>query len=504
MNGHVIQIGEDRILINRSEKNERGKPSWEVVMFELKTRSDKMETYELKRSQKAPFFIKGFALNRSEIVLLFRNKFYIYDVEKNKKNVILNLNNDEILDFLYFKGNIIYIKKDCMSIFRATVTGKKNLLLSLKVQPTNMSLCVQQNILAISANDRLYFMKIMAFKDKTVLIRNTNVSIPYKNKKTKYVYNSHKNMFYKNKKDYKEVIHVCSYLSNNVVLCKCLKMGETNLNKKVFSKFSVEEFQGSEIKGAFFFEVNETAMEKMGGCVISKNEEQVEKANTMELVKTEKENNNISNSIDGVIPNILEVEKEEKKTQIAEDESIAEVTNDGRSEEGNFRMTNTNRDSSDMPILNEKMEDESWKKESELQGEVINNNIHSSQYVGNEKVNIKMESTCEYTTLGKDTYNNYVKKEIEKENVKDNEKKETMVDTSKLYLSLCSKHGKMLIYYIGPLDSAHIESGFTKFEKKPLVSFQMSNNVLDVQDATVILRKRAIKQLNIIKKKKKK
>ncbi|ANQ08031.1 Uncharacterized protein PCOAH_00027050 [Plasmodium coatneyi] len=257
-NGDVIDMEGNDLLISHVESKDKG-GKYNVRLFKLKSKNDKSREYEINDSMSSEAFLKGYLHNSSDLVMLSDDTFSLYDSEKKKKNTLTNLNDCEPSDFVYFKKNIIFIQKNKCSLFQARTNGKCSTMLNLKEPPVKVNFCSHmKNIIYLSTKSRVYFLKLLHLKDKTLKLRNTNMSLPTKYRQEEHVYHSHRNENPQGKNEYKEVIHVCSYSCKDVTVYKFVK-GQVKNKKKCFTKLDIRMLNDESIKGVFFFKVKHSS-----------------------------------------------------------------------------------------------------------------------------------------------------------------------------------------------------------------------------------------------------
>ncbi|KJP90257.1 hypothetical protein AK88_00105 [Plasmodium fragile] len=255
--GDVMDMEGNDLVINNVhnvDNNEKG-GKYSVRLFKLKSKNDKSREYEINDWMSSESFLKGYVHSSSDLVMLSDNTFSLYDCEKKKKNTLTNLNNCEPLDFVYFKKNMIFIQKNKCSLFQAKTTGKCSVMLNLKEPPVKVNFCSHmKNMIYLSTKSRVYFLKLLYLKDKTLKLSNTNMNLPAKCRQEEHVYHSHRNEHLQGRNEYKEVIHVCSYSCKDVTVYKLVK-GKVKNKQKCFTKLDITMFHDDSIKGAFFFKV---------------------------------------------------------------------------------------------------------------------------------------------------------------------------------------------------------------------------------------------------------
>ncbi|KMZ99486.1 conserved Plasmodium protein, unknown function [Plasmodium vivax] len=253
-NGDVMDMEGNDLLINHMDSNEKG-GKYSVRLFKLKFKNDKSRQYEINNSMSSEAFLKGYLHNSSDLVMLSDDTFSLYDCEKKKKNTLINLNDCEPIDFVYFKKNIIFIQKNKCSLFQAKTNGKCSIMLNLKEPPVKVNFCSHmKNMIYLSTKSRVYFLKLLYLKDKTLKLSNTNMSLPAKCRQEEHVYHSHRNEHLQGRDEYREVIHVCSYSCKDVTVYKLVK-GEVKNKKKCLTKLDIRMLNDESIKGVFFFKI---------------------------------------------------------------------------------------------------------------------------------------------------------------------------------------------------------------------------------------------------------
>ncbi|EUD67212.1 hypothetical protein C922_02362 [Plasmodium inui San Antonio 1] len=253
-NGDVIHMEGNDLLINHVDSNEKG-GKYSVRLFKLKSKNDKSRQYEINSSMSSEAFLKGYLHNSSDLVMLSDDTFSLYDWGKKKKNTLINLNDCEPIDFVYFKKNIIFIQKNKCSLFQARTNGRCSIMLNLKEPPVKVNFCShKKNMIYLSTKSRIYFLKLLCLKDKTLKLCNTNMSLPAKCRQEEHVYHSHRNEHLQGRNEYKEVIHVCSYSCKDVTVYKLVK-GKVKNKQKCLTKLDIRMLNDESIKGVFFFKV---------------------------------------------------------------------------------------------------------------------------------------------------------------------------------------------------------------------------------------------------------
>ncbi|GAB66641.1 hypothetical protein PCYB_094250, partial [Plasmodium cynomolgi strain B] len=253
--GDVMDMQGNDLLINHIDSNEKG-GKYNVRLFKLKSKNDKSRQYEISNSMSSQSFLKGYLHNNSsDLVMLTDDTFSLYDCEKKKKKMLINLNDCKPIDFVYFKKNIIFIQKNKCSLFQARTNGKCNIMLNLKEPPVKVNFCSHmKNMIYLSTKSRVYFLKLLFLKDKTLKLSNTNMNLPVKCRQEEHVFHSHRNESQQGRNEYKEVIHVCSYSCKDVTVYKLVK-GKVKNKKKCFTKLDIRMLNDESIKGVFFFKV---------------------------------------------------------------------------------------------------------------------------------------------------------------------------------------------------------------------------------------------------------
>ncbi|CXI41369.1 conserved Plasmodium protein, unknown function [Plasmodium berghei] len=256
-NGSIIEVRGNNLLVNQIINNENDK-NYKIQFFKLKSKSDKLRQYELRSALTLESFSKGYLESESNLLLLSDNSFYTYNTENKEKTPLVYLNDCDPIDFVYLKKDIIFIKKDNNSLYYTNMNGDCSVLLKLIEPPLKLNFCYNnKNVIYLKTNSRLYFLKCAYLKDKSLKLKNTNMSLPSRNKMDteEYAFHSYKNHLYKIKNEYKQVIHVCSYTNKEVIIYKFVK-GVFKNKKKCLAKLYIDKLNGENIKGAFFFKVN--------------------------------------------------------------------------------------------------------------------------------------------------------------------------------------------------------------------------------------------------------
>ncbi|SOV15940.1 conserved Plasmodium protein, unknown function [Plasmodium sp. gorilla clade G2] len=253
-NGLVLKVEGNELLINQVN-NEGTKRNFNLYLYKLKTKNDKLRYYEINNCITSENYVKGYINENSNMILLYDEQFYIYDNEKKKKSCLINLSDCEPVDFIYFKKHLIFIENKKISLFQAKQNGKSMVMLNLKDIPLKINFCSYKNLFYLCTSKRLYFLKLNYVKEnKTLKVKNTNMSLPIKNINDQYAYHSYRNLFHKIDQHYKEVIHVCCYSDREVIIYKFVK-GQYKNKKKCLHKLAIKEFNNDKIRGAFFFKV---------------------------------------------------------------------------------------------------------------------------------------------------------------------------------------------------------------------------------------------------------
>lgn len=253
-NGLVLKVEGNELLINQVN-NEGTKRNFNLYLYKLKTKNDKLRYYEINNCITSENYVKGYINENGNMVLLYDEQFYIYENEKKKKSCLINLSDCEPVDFIYFKKHLIFIENKKISLFQAKQNGKSMVMLNLKDIPLKINFCSYKNLFYLCTRKRLYFLKLFYVKEnKTLKVKNTNMSLPIKNINDQYAYHSYRNLIHKIDQKYKEVIHVCCYSDREVTIYKFVK-GQYKNKKKCLHKLTVKEFNNDKIRGAFFFKV---------------------------------------------------------------------------------------------------------------------------------------------------------------------------------------------------------------------------------------------------------
>ncbi|CRG96418.1 conserved Plasmodium protein, unknown function [Plasmodium gallinaceum] len=449
-NGDILDIERNNLLVNQITKNGR-KFCYKLFLFKMRSKSDKLRHYEISNSVTSENFIKAYLTKESNFILLSNNRFYMYDNETKKKRCLMNLNDSEPIDFIYFKEHIIFIQKNKFSLFQSKANGKCNVMLNLKDTPLKVNFCSYKNILYLSTCRRLYFLKLIYLKDKTLKVKNTNMSLPFKSKKEKYLYHSYKNKYYKLNKEYKEVIHVCSYSDKDITVYKFVK-GKYKNKKKCLVKLSVNKLNNEIIKGGFFFKINVFDKEKKINENIG-NENNDKKENTSHEC-------HIINSI--TEENILNREK-------------LKNGND------NVLLSSTNLFS----------DDKRKETERENNSNISLNSLNMCEHSENRENNIPFDlNVC------KENENSNMK---EQGNICNLKIKENII---KLYLLIYGESGKIQIYFIDYLNQESFKFGFANIKKNPVLYMQLPFKTYFIYNVSDIFSERVAKQKSIIQKKK--
>ncbi|EAA17823.1 hypothetical protein [Plasmodium yoelii yoelii] len=256
-NGSIIEVRGNNLLVNQIINNENDKKC-KIQFFKLKFKSDKLRQYEISSTLTLESFSKGYLESETNLLLLSDNSFYTYNTENKEKTPLVYLNNCDPIDFVYLKKDIIFIKQNNNSLYYTNMNGDCNVLLKLIEPLLKLNFCYNnKNVIYLKTNSRLYFLKCMYLKDKSFKLKNTNMSLPLRNKMDteEYAFHSYKNHLYKIKNEYKQVIHVCSYTNKEVIIYKFVK-GVFKNKKKCLAKLCIDKLNGENIKGAFFFKVN--------------------------------------------------------------------------------------------------------------------------------------------------------------------------------------------------------------------------------------------------------
>ncbi|GAW81133.1 hypothetical protein, conserved [Plasmodium gonderi] len=453
--GDVMDIEGDDLLINHMKYNGKNK-SYNVYSLKLKSKSDKSKYYEITNSLTSEIFMKGYLNNNTDLILLSDYLFSMYDNEKKKKYTLINLNDCEPSDFVYFKKNIIFIQKNKFSLFQAKTSGKCNIMLNLKDPPIKVNFCSdQKNMIYVSTKSRLYFLKLLHFKDKTIKVRNTSMSLPAKNRQEEHVYHSYKNESAQMKSEYKEVIHVCSYSYKDATVYKFVK-GEIKNKKKCLIKLDINMLNNEYIKGAFFFKIKHASKINNNECEVRP------------VLASEKSS----------LHSVKVGDEKEPKVIILPDE---EMTNGQNCHDDS---SNHNEDISPLEEKPHNFQDNSTDQimtEEEINNpNCLNSKVCNSDSKIDEKNSIITEdlvsNTCETVEEG----------------------------TLKLYLLIYSESGKVLIYFIDYLNVSDFKFGLVHVCKSPLAHIILPFKIMHIYNVSDIFLKRVIKQKNIIKKKKEK
>ncbi|CAD2092115.1 conserved Plasmodium protein, unknown function [Plasmodium vinckei lentum] len=255
-NGSIIEVRGNNLLVNQIINNENDK-NYKIHFFKLKSKSDKLKQYEISSALTLGSFSKGYLESESNLLLLSDNLFYTYNTESKEKTRLVHLNDCDPIDFVYLKKDIIFIKENNNSLYYTNLNGDCNVLLNLIEPPLKLNFCYNsKNVIYLKTSSRLYFLKLAYLKDKSLKLKNTNMSLPSRNKidTEEHAFHSYKNHFYKIRNEYKQVIHVCSYTNKEVIIYKLVK-GVFKNKKKCLAKLCVDKLNGENIKGAFFFKV---------------------------------------------------------------------------------------------------------------------------------------------------------------------------------------------------------------------------------------------------------
>ncbi|CRH00239.1 conserved Plasmodium protein, unknown function [Plasmodium relictum] len=443
-NGDILDIGRNDLLVNQITKHGR-KIDYNLFLFKMRSKSDKLRHYEINNSITSENFIKAYLTKESNFILLSNNRFYMYDNENKKKRCLMNLNDSEPIDFIYFKEHIIFIQKNNFSLFQSKTNGKCKVMLNLKDTPLKVNFCSYKNMLYLSTCRRLYFLKLIYLKDKTLKVENTNMSLPFKSKKEKYVYHSYKNKFYKINKEYKEVIHVCGYSDKDITVYKFVK-GKYKNKKKCLMKFSVNELKNEIIKGGFFFKIN----------VSDKKNKVSENFGNLNNDKTE----NISDKYHLI---------------------------NGK----NFKNENVCMLLSSNNLF---LDDKRKEKERENNSNDSSNSLNVCEHKENEQNNIPLDLNI----YNKENENNNMKEQGNMYNL------EIKEDIIKLYLLIYTENGKILIYFVDYLNQSQFKFGFSNIKKNPIIYMQLPFKTSFIYNVSDIFSERVIKQKSIIHKKKRK
>ncbi|CAD2104791.1 hypothetical protein YYG_01989 [Plasmodium vinckei petteri] len=255
-NGSIIEVRGNNLLVNQILNNENDK-NYKIHFFKLKSKSDKLKQYEISSTLTLGSFSKGYLESESNLLLLSDNLFYTYNTENKEKTRLVHLNDCDPIDFVYLKKDIIFIKENNNSLYYTNLNGDCNVLLNLIEPPLKLNFCYNsKNVIYLKTSSRLYFLKLAYLKDKSLKLKNTNMSLPSRNKidTEEHAFHSYKNHFYKIRSEYKQVIHVCSYTNKEAIIYKLVK-GVFKNKKKCLAKLCIDKLNGENIKGAFFFKV---------------------------------------------------------------------------------------------------------------------------------------------------------------------------------------------------------------------------------------------------------
>ncbi|SBT00030.1 conserved Plasmodium protein, unknown function, partial [Plasmodium malariae] len=457
-NGNLVDIEGNDLIINQIT-NDRTIINCKLFLFKLKTKSDKLRYYEIKNSIASKDFIKAYIADDSNALLLSDDLFYLYDSENNKKNCLINLNDCEPRDFIYYKKNLIFIQKDKFSLFQAKADGKCNILLNLIDAPLKVNFCsCNKDMLYLCTSARIYFLKLIYSKDKILKVKNTQMSLPFKFKQEEYAYHSFENKFYKIKNEYKEVIHVCSYSDKEVTVYKFVK-GEFKNKKKCFVKLSVNKLNNEIIKGCFFFKIKRVSK----GQEKKKKDTDVVNNNYNEVVVKGSNDSNLEDEV-------TEGKKKCDSEEILKYENVNCVDN-LPCDENNLLQNN------DSIFSNEKI-------------------------VRDENSKFEEEHTCSDVVTTHNGKNNNIENE-EEEKIEEDISTNKEEDIIKLYLLIYSENGRILIYFVDYLNLADFKFGFVGFSNNPIAFMHLPFKAIYIYNISELYEKRVIKQKKIIQKKKK-
>ncbi|SCM00551.1 conserved Plasmodium protein, unknown function [Plasmodium chabaudi chabaudi] len=304
-NGSIIEVRGNNLLVNQIINNENDK-NYKMNFFKLKSKSDKLKQYEISSTLTLGSFSKGYLENESNLLLLSDNLFYTYNTENKEKTRLVHLNDCDPIDFVYLKKDIIFIKENNNSLYYTNLNGDCSVLLNLIEPPLKLNFCYNsKNVIYLKTSSRLYFLKLAYLKDKSLKLKNTNMSLPSRNKMDaeEYAFHSYKNNFYKIRNEYKQVIHVCSYTNKEVIIYKLVK-GVFKNKKKCLAKLCIDKLNGENIKGAFFFKVatgmatNTDALKNFNGININEENNEIKETKNNVIDKMKGDETDAANNSD--------------------------------------------------------------------------------------------------------------------------------------------------------------------------------------------------------------